>query len=208
MQHPELARILLTRSYFERRPPQDPFILASGQPSWFYFDCEKTTSFAKALPLIGEAFYGRLQPEVVCVGGLTRGADPIAECIAYYSADKDRAVNAFSVRKELKPHGTPTWVEGSATVGEGVALVDDVVTSGRSVVDALERCRREGLRVVQVLLMVDREEQNGVARIRDAAGPGVPVEALFRFSELQALRRELYDRQPVAGEHRDLAGAL
>lgn len=177
----------MARSYLVRRPPEPPFLLASGATSWHYFDCERTTTYAPALPLLGEAFYRLLDRTVTAVGGLTRGADPIADAVAFYSVVRgERPVNAFSVRKEPKSHGTGRWLEGSVEPGETVAVVDDVVTSGGSVIRALERCREEGLRVAQVLVLVDREEQDGMARVRAAAGPDVPVLAIFRFSELVA----------------------
>ena len=70
MDHRELSEILLERSYHERDPKRDsPFVLASGKESWHYFECQKTTSFAPALPLIGRAFFDRLQPEIAAVGG-------------------------------------------------------------------------------------------------------------------------------------------
>lgn len=187
MHDPDLAQILLRRSYHVRRPEEPPFILASGKQSWHYFECQRTTSFAPALPLIGAAFYPRLRPEVACVGGLARGADPVADAIAYYSAVAgDRPVNTFSVRKALKDHGTMKWIEGSAAKGDVVAVVDDVATSGSSVIKAIQRCREEGLEVVQALVLVDREE-GGLAAIQAELGEGLPVEAIFTFSELQAL---------------------
>src|SRR5437588_5511974 len=141
MQHPELAAVLIDRSYRERRPPEQPFTLASGKQSWHYFECQRTTSHAPALPLIGEAFYARLDASVQAVGGLTRGADPIADAIAFYSAlEGRRPIDTFSVRKQLKNHGTMSWIEGSWEPGRRVALVDDVITTGGSVVAAAQRC--------------------------------------------------------------------
>jgi orotate phosphoribosyltransferase len=201
MENEKLAEILLERSYHERAPDEPPFILASGKQSWHYFECQRTTSYAAALPVLGQAFFERLLPSVTCVGGLTRGADPIADCIAYYSAAQGgRPVNTFSVRKQLKDHGTMKWIEGSAGEGERVAIVDDVVTSGGSVMQAIERARAEGLQILQVIVLVDREE-GGLDNIRAVVGAGVPVEALFRYSELRAHYRTLQDRQPAAGRH-------
>lgn len=183
-----LADLLVTRSYHVRRPDEAPFILASGKESWHYFECQRTTSFAPALPLIGRAFFERLLPEVVCVGGLTRGADPIVDATAYYSAAAGgRPVHTFSVRKAVKDHGTQKWIEGSAAEGDAVAVVDDVATSGDSVITAIRRAREAGLRVVQAIVLVDREE-GGMEAIQAEAGEGVPVQAIFRFSELKARR--------------------
>ncbi|MBM3458376.1 MAG: orotate phosphoribosyltransferase [Armatimonadetes bacterium] len=185
MQHPELAEFLRQRSYQVRKPPEEPFRLTSGKTSWHYFECQKTTSFAPALPHIGAAFYGSLLPEIRCVGGLTRGADPVADAVAFYSAVKgERPVHVFSVRKQQKEHGLQRWIEGSAAAGDPVAVVDDVATTGGSVITAIQRAREAGLVVRQALVLVDREE-GGMERIQEAAGADVPVSAIFRFSELQ-----------------------
>jgi orotate phosphoribosyltransferase len=202
MENAELARVLMQRSYLQREPPQEPFILASGKASRHYFDCERTTSFAPVLPLLAEAFYRLLEQSVVGVGGPTRGADPIADAIAFYSVVKDahRPINTFSVRRTRKEHGTTGWIEGSAQTGDKIAFVDDVVTSGSSVIDALEKCRDEGLEVIQVLVLVDREE-GGLQRIQEYVGPGVPVLALFRYSTLLDYHRSLHDRGFAAVEH-------
>jgi orotate phosphoribosyltransferase len=189
MKHEALARMLLDRSFLERPAPEPPFILASGKESRHYFDCDRTTSFAPALPLLAAAFRSRLLPGVAAVGGPTRGADPIATAIAFGAALDGQQLRTFSVRKERKDHGIVGWLEGSAIPGEKVALLEDVVTSGGSVIRALERCREEGLTVVQILLLLDREE-GGLARVQAAAGDDVPVEALLRYSEVLALRSE------------------
>jgi orotate phosphoribosyltransferase len=178
MEYAELADILMSRSYLVKGPHEDPFVLSSGKTSPHYFDVERTTSYAPALPLIGGAIYERLQPGVVCVGGPTRGADPIADAVAYYSTTVGHPIHAFSIRRDRKKHGIPGWVEGSAQAGDRVAFVDDVVTSGGSVKEALDKCREHGLVIVQVLVMVDREE-GGMQVIRDLVGPSIPVEALF-----------------------------
>ena len=207
MPHEELATKLMERSFLTRGHDEPPFVLASGQTSHHYFDCERTTTFARALPLIGRAFFDELLPGVAAVGGPTRGADPIADAVGYYSVLQDRPVNVFSVRMQLKEaHGIEVWVEGSAAPGDSVAFVDDVVTSGSSVVVAMSRCRASGLRIAQVIVLVDREEQGGLQRIQDAAGPTVPVKAIFRYSELlsfQEARRE----KTVSRVDRVLSGA-
>jgi orotate phosphoribosyltransferase len=93
----------------------------------------------------------------------------------------------FIVRKDRKDHGTRKWIEGCA---EGpIAIVDDVVTSGGSVLKAIERCLEEKLAIVHVAVLVDREE-GGMDAIR-ARVPGVPVTAVFQRSQLDALRGRL-----------------
>ncbi len=184
MEHEDLAKMLVDRSYLE-----GDFVLASGRRSRFYFDCRATTHCAQAMPLIGRAFLACFrregtQPEAV--GGMTSGADPIAHAIAYTSLEQGPTIQSFLVRKERKAHGTRRWIEGWAREGARVAVVDDVVTSGGSVLQAVERCHEEGLEVVHVVVMVDREE-GGLQKIREAL-PDVPVHALFERRQLDALR--------------------
>lgn len=182
MANQSLAKFLVERSFIH-----GDFVLASGRRSDFYFDCKLTTCFAEAMPLIGEAFareFDRAGTRPHCVGGLASGADPIANAIAYYSLDHGTTLDMFSVRKEQKSYGTRKWIEGCA---KGiVAVVDDVVTSGGSVIRAIERCKEDGLEIVHVAVLVDREE-GGMANI-EAAVPGVPVAAIFKKSELDSLR--------------------
>src|SRR5438445_4490013 len=187
MEYAELADLLMRRSYLVREPHEDPFVLSSGKTSSHYFDVERTTSYAPALPLIGRAIFERLLPGVVCLGGPTRGADPIAGAVAYYSTTLGRPIHAFSIRRDCKKHGIPGWVEGSAQAGDLVAFVDDVVTSGRSIKEAFEKCQAHQLVIVQVLVMVDREE-GGMQVIRDLVGPSIPVEALFSYGDLLDFR--------------------
>jgi orotate phosphoribosyltransferase len=181
----DLAKLLVHRSYI-----QGDFVLASGRRSAFYFDCKLTTCFAEAMPLIGRAFvheFRRAATHPVSVGGLTAGADPVANAIAYYSLGDGPPLDMFSVRKDRKDHGTRKWIEGCAA--SPVAVVDDVVTSGGSVIRAIERCREEGLEIVHVAVLVDREE-GGLEAIRALVPHHVPVTAIFKKSELDALRAQ------------------
>ncbi len=176
-----LAKFLVNRSYIE-----GDFVLASGRRSQFYFDCKLTTCFAEAMPLIGEAFVRAFRAagtQPVSVGGLTSGADPIANAIASYSLSEGPVGNMFSVRKDRKQHGTRKWIEGCAE--SPVAVVDDVVTSGGSVIRAIERCLEDELELVHVAVLVDREE-GGMEAIQKIV-PKIPVTAIFKKTELDAL---------------------
>ena len=186
-----LAKLLVGRSYI-----RGDFVLASGRRSQLYFDCRLTTCCAEAMPLIGEAFaraFRAAGANPVSVGGLTSGADPIAHAIAYHSLSAGPVRNMFSVRKERKEHGTRKWIEGCAK--SPVAVVDDVVTSGGSVIRAIERCLEDDLEIVHVAVLVDREE-DGMVAIQKLV-PNVPVTAIFRKAELDALR----DQEHGQGGH-------
>lgn len=109
---------------------------------------------------MGSLIFDLLTPEVVGVGGLTMGADPIVSATSTVSFTRGRPVHAFIVRKEPKGHGTQTWIEGLANLpaGSPVALVEDTTTTGGSLLKAVDRAELSGLRVVQCITVVDREE--------------------------------------------------
>ena len=165
---------------YEHRP--EGFVLASGMTSTEYLDCRAALSHGEALPVLGRTVAREVVAEAVAVGGLTMGADPIAVSTSLVSG----RLRWFSVRKEPKKHGTKKMIEGDVPKGTAVVVVDDVVTSGGSTIEAIQKARAEGLRVVQVIVLVDREESGGIARVRAEAGEGVPVVALFTKSEVAA----------------------
>src|SRR6185369_1352546 len=114
------------------------------------------------------------------------GADPIASAVAFYSASTSRPISWFSVRKAAKGHGAGGWLEGSAKRGDAVVVVEDVITSGGSLIDAVRKCAEEGLRVLRAVVLVDREEDGGRARVEEAlARSGADLTALFKRSELE-----------------------
>jgi orotate phosphoribosyltransferase len=165
---------------YEHRP--EGFVLASGMTSTEYLDCRAALSHGEALPVLGRTVAREVVAEAVAVGGLTMGADPIAVSTSLVSG----RLRWFSVRKEPKKHGTKKMIEGDVAKGAAVVVVDDVVTSGGSTIEAIQKCRAADLRVVQVIVLVDREESAGMARVRAEAGEGVPVVALFTKSEVAA----------------------
>ena len=135
------------------------FELASGKKSNVYIDCKKTTKNAKGAYLIGNILFERIAHlDVDAIGGLTLGADPIADAVAYTSVVQGKPVNSFSVRKKQKAHGLKKMIEGDVNTGDRVVIVDDVVTTGQSTIEAIESARAEGLHIVKVIALVDRQE--------------------------------------------------
>lgn len=172
--------------------PENPFVLASGATSPEYLDCKLALSQPGAMVALGEVFLSFLERGVVAIGGLTMGSDPIAIGTAYASAaNKDHPVRWFSVRKEPKHHGQMRLIEGSVQDGEQVAVVDDVVTSGGSTIRAIKECRASGLDIVQVLVLVDRQQDDGMAKIKAEVGPDIAVRAIFNKQEIKARWHEL-----------------
>jgi orotate phosphoribosyltransferase len=152
----QLRRLLLARSV--RR---GDFVLSSGQRSSYYIDCRLTTMSAEGMVLIGRRGVATVraagwQPRAV--GGLTMGADPVAYAIAAASWGTAQVIDAFSVRKEAKEHGTGRAIEGNFQAGDEVVVVEDVITTGASAQRAISAIRGSGGTVAGVLAVVDREE--------------------------------------------------
>ena len=108
------------------------------------------------------------------------GADPVAYAVASASFGTDLVVDAFSVRKEAKAHGTGRAIEGCFTAGDDVVIVEDVITTGGSAQRAIAAVETAGGRVLGVLAVVDREEGGRAA----LEGEGTEVVALIRAGEL------------------------
>ncbi|MDT8441814.1 MAG: orotate phosphoribosyltransferase [Desulfuromonadales bacterium] len=154
----ELMRIIRELSYEERE-----VTLASGRKSNFYFDGKQTTLHATGGLLVGKAFWEvvkQLDGPIDGVGGLTLGADPIATATSIAAALDGEQVHAFIIRKEPKGHGTGQWLEGRKNLppGSRVVIVEDVTTTGGSSMQAVERAEQEGLQVIGIVTLVDREE--------------------------------------------------
>lgn len=168
----------------ERSVRTGDFVLASGRRSDFYVDARRTTMSGE-----GQMRIGRLGLEAIdnagwkpdAVGGLTLGADPVAYAIAHAAALAGRNLDAFTVRKQPKEHGTGRRIEGGFREGMDVVVVEDVVTTGESALRAVEAVRAEGGRVIGVLAVVDREE-GGRERIETE---GLSLVALFGATELR-----------------------
>ncbi|HEX2205381.1 MAG TPA: orotate phosphoribosyltransferase [Longimicrobium sp.] len=175
-----LRALLLERSF-----RVGDFVLSSGGRSRFYVDCRTTTTHAEGQALIGRLGLALLRETGLApdaVGGLTMGADPVAYAIAHASWLAGDPVNAFTVRKEPKAHGTGKRVEGCFAPGDRVVVVEDVVTTGGSALKAIEAVKAEGGTVLGFLALIDREE--GGRQAIEAAGH--PVHTLFRVAELLA----------------------
>ena len=161
-------------------------ILASGKESDFYIDCRVVTLHPEGAYWVGKLFYERIQqasPKVGGVGGLTMGADPMVAVISLTSYLEGDPIPAFIIRKEPKKHGRGLWIEGIDNLPEGtaVAIVEDVVTTGSSTIQAIERAKEGGLVVVKVLALVDREE-GGRENIQKY---GYDLDALFARRDFQ-----------------------
>ncbi|HTR21316.1 MAG TPA: orotate phosphoribosyltransferase [Gemmatimonadales bacterium] len=180
-QDPHLQR--LRELLRERSVRRGDFVLASGRRSNFYVDARLTTMSGEGLDLIGRVGLMRIQARgwsPAAVGGLTLGADPVAFAIAHAARLQGVTLDAFTVRKAAKTHGTGKRIEGCFTPGTSVIVVEDVITTGASAREAIEAIVAERGHVLGVLAVVDREE-GGRAAVEQA---GVPVETLVLASEI------------------------
>ena len=167
----------------KRSTKRGQFTLASGKQSEYYVDARLTTMSPEGLSVIGPLALSTLQQSgwrVDAVGGLTLGADPISYAISYASAQSDHPLRAFTVRKEVKSHGTGKRIEGPFKEGDRVAVIEDVITTGGSALRAIEPVRAANGIVAGVLALVDREE--GGRQAIEASG--VPVISLVAASEI------------------------
>ena len=178
-----LARILVERSYME-----GDFTLASGKKSDYYFDCRQTSLHPEGAWLIGSLFNAMLADlPIVAVGGMTMGADPLITATSVLSHMQSRPLAGLIVRKSVKDHGTGRYIEGLANVkaGDRVAMLEDVVSSGGSVLEACKRVQDAGLSVAVICSVLDRGE-GGREKLLAA---GFDLRAIFTRPELVALAR-------------------
>lgn len=168
--------------------------LSSGAVSEYYFDCKRVTLSSEGAPLVGEAVVkeiATLPEQPRAIGGLTHGADPIIGAAMMRAAKSGLTLDGFYIRKEPKKHGTQKLVENGPPVGTPVVIVDDVVTKGGSVIQAINGAESIGSRVVAVIVLVDRLE-GGAEKIK-ARVPNaryIPIYTLRDFLDIDEIRRE------------------
>jgi len=138
------------------------FMLSSGKKSSYYLDCRMTTLDPRGAFLIAHLILQGMQNhniEADAIGGLTMGADPIATAVAVVSGIEGKPLSAFIVRKETKGHGMQRSIEGyDGKAGSRVVVVDDVCTTGDSILKAGEKAEEAGYEVAAAFCVVDREE--------------------------------------------------
>ena len=182
-----LIRLILEKAFkFSEEPT---FRLVSGRMSNYYFNCKTVTLHPEGMHLIGNIIFGIINGSGIAgIGGLTLGADPIADAVAYTSYLKNSPIEAFVVRKTAKAHGTMQWIEGNVTTGDKIAIVDDVITTGKSTIEAITKAKEGGLDIVKVIALVDRQE-GGKENIEAL---GHAVETVVTREEVMALYRAMY----------------
>ena len=178
MKDEELGRLLVERALLE-----GDFVLRSGKRSSWYLDKYRFETEPEILRALGSSLAQAVaehEPEADRLAGPALGAVALAA-----SASLTSDLPFIIVRGETKEYGTTNRIEGPFEPGELVCLVEDVVTTGGALAEAVSALREVGLVVRNAVCVVDREEggSDSLARL------GVRLRALFRAEELLELRK-------------------
>lgn len=158
------------------------FTLSSGQKSTYYINGKQVTLHPAGGMMVGRLLLERLPTEVSAVAGLTLGADPMVTSVSVVGAYSDRPITPLIVRKAAKGHGTQAYIEGpTLPPGANVIVLEDVVTTGQSAWQAVERLRGAGYTVDTILALVDRQ-QGGTEFYQSK---GLNFEALFAIADIK-----------------------
>lgn len=165
--------------------PGEKFKLASGGESNFYIDCRKVTMMPDGLEAVVAMIFECLAVQDLqfdAIGGPTLGADPIVGglILDFSQVQEYREKRGFLVRKEQKGHGLKNLVEGNLQSGDKVIIVEDVATSGSSIMHAIAAVEDAGASVVKIFVILDRLA--GAAE--KFAADGYEFESLITIADL------------------------
>ncbi|MEW6274227.1 MAG: orotate phosphoribosyltransferase [Bacillota bacterium] len=157
------------------------FVLTSGKESNYYFDGKQVTLHPEGAYLLAKIIIEKIRGgNIQAVGGPTIGADPIVGALAAVAHLEGLKIKLFIVRKATKEHGMKKLIEGpELSPGERVAIVEDVMTTGSSIMKAVDAVRETGCRVVKVIPLVDRLE-GGTEKLRSL---GIAVDPVFTIRD-------------------------
>jgi orotate phosphoribosyltransferase len=151
------ARDRLLELFKTRAVAFGDFVLASGKRSRYYINSKLVLFHSEAVALLGESLFRATEDLTIqAVGGLEVGAIPMAAACVYRYHQAGRALEGFFVRKAAKGHGSQERVEGRLNAGDRVVILDDVLTTGESCVQAIEAAEAKGATVERVVCIVDR----------------------------------------------------
>jgi orotate phosphoribosyltransferase len=175
-------RLRLHRIVDELSLLRGDFTLSSGRKSAYLFQLRQTTMLPEGAHLLGEIIVDYMKAQgIACVGGLAVGAIPLVSAVLVVSHEKGWPVEAFFVRKEAKSHGALERIDGYVRDNGEILLIDDVATSGGSILKALEGVKAEhpNARVTKALAIIDREEGATEA----LAAQGIELASIFKRSD-------------------------
>jgi len=184
----DLARAFITTQSFKWDPAAG-FKLASGITSPYYVDCRVLMAHPAPRHLVAQLAFAQIKDLALnCVGGLEIGAIALATAISDYGygATPRREWRTFVVRKQPKDHGLGKLIDGAVKPGDRALIVDDVLTTGGSVIKAVKAAREAGLEVAHALVIVDRMEQDGRANVEKL---DVTLVSLLTLKDLLAVSK-------------------
>lgn len=151
------SRDRLKELFSQRALQFGDFTLASGKKSTYYINSKKVLFHAEAITLLGELLFDATKDlEFQAIGGLEVGAIPMSAAALTAFHRNGRAMEGFFVRKQAKSHGSKDLVEGQVKSGDSVVVIDDVLTTGGSVIQAIEAVEAIGAKVLRVVCICDR----------------------------------------------------
>ncbi len=176
------SRQTLLQLFVDFAYQEGDFVLSSGQSSSYYINGKEVTLRAEGLLAIARLILLMLPEDTQAVAGLTLGADPIVAAVSTVSALEGRSISALIVRKEAKGHGTQAYIEGPRLSEKAkVVVLEDVVTTGKSAMLAVERLRNAGYQVEEIITLVDRLQ--GGAEFYQSQN--LKFQALFTITDIQ-----------------------
>ena len=177
----ELRQILLDL-IVKHAYKEGDFVLSSGASSPYYINCKQVTLRADGALIIGRLLCNLLSEDTDAVAGLTLGADPIVSAVSLVSALENKPIPGLIIRKKPKGHGTKAYIEGpSLSPGAKIVVLEDVVTTGKSALQAVERLQDAGYQVSKIVSLVDRKQ--GGAELYQSQG--LKFETLFDIVDIQ-----------------------
>ena len=172
----ELLKLLKDNAY-----KKGEFTLSSGKTSEHYVNCKPVTLSGRGLTLVSLSML--MYVDTGYVAGLTLGADPLVSGVSLVSALDSKMVNGLIVRKEAKGHGTQAWIEGPLPKeGTKITVLEDVITTGGSAIQAVKRLRDAGYEVKRVVAIVDRQENGEAHTAMQLAG--LELVSLYKLKDL------------------------
>jgi orotate phosphoribosyltransferase len=183
MSNSDLTRELLLDLLVRFAYKEGDFLLSSGQRSPYYINGKQVTLNPLGAQAVGRLILALLPEDTQAVAGLTLGADPMVTAVSVVSAYENRPISALIVRKEAKGHGTAAYIEGPTLPPRAkVVVLEDVVTTGQSALQAVKRLEDAGYQVGEIIAIVDREQ--GGAQLYQSQN--LKFQSLFSIRDLQA----------------------
>ena len=174
----ELLGLLKSHAY-----KKGDYTLSSGRKSEHYVNCKPVTLSSRGLTLSSVMLLEAVEKESVAVAGLTLGADPLVSGVAVVCGLDNIKVNALIVRKEAKGHGTQAYIEGPLPEkGATITVLEDVITTGGSAIQAVKRLRDAGYTVNRVAAIVDRQEDGEADTAMKLAG--LELVSIFKLEDI------------------------